>query len=325
MDSRIRGRAGYLLKVILRRMLRHAVCVVAAALAFGCMALAHGEPPSVTPPPVSWYDTARPSGLARFKATPKDETLTRLLTLRSRLRNLKMTWVWEGTDEVMTAFTAEVGGGTIRAESHINWTSPDREHWARIRLDNVGAREFLQVANVQVGARIDTAVSGRMDMRWRGLKMHALRESLDGEADFTLRRGAISHTRILDAFADFSGISALGKFEFDQGTVKATCTKGHVLVDPMELSGPLMKVRARGFSNLETDAMKLRFELWVLADAAKQSVKPEVRAGVGWLRGVAGKNDSGDFLQVPLPFSFEGTLSKPVAVPDFGGRTGTGE
>ena len=308
-------------------MLRRGVCAAAAAaLAIGWAAHARAEaPPAITPPPASYYDTARPSGLARFKATPKDETLTRLLMLRSRLRNLKMTWIWEGTDEVMTAFTAELGGGTIRAESHINWTSPDREHWARIRFENVGAREFLQVGSVQVGARIDTAVSGQMTMRWRGLKLHTLRETLDGEADFTLRRGSISHNRILDAFADFSGISALEKFDFDSGTVKATCTKGHVLVDPMEVSGPLMRVRTRGFTNLETDAMKLRFELWVLADAAKQSVKPEVRGGVGLLRGMAGKNDSGDFLQVPLPFSFEGTLSKPVAVPDFGGSSGASE
>ncbi len=325
MDSRICGRAGFLLNNKFRRMLRKGACVAAGVLAFGWVAIAHGQTPAVTPPPASYYDTARPSGLARFKATPKDETLTRLLTLRSRLRNLKMTWIWEGTDEVMTAFTAELGGGTIRAESHINWTSPDREHWAKIQLDNVGVREFLQVANVQVGARIDTAVSGQMNMRWRGLKLHALRASLDGDAKFTLKPGTISHNRILDAFAEFSGISALSQFNFDQGSIKATCSKGHVLLDPAELNGPLMRTRIRGFSNLETDAMKLRFELWVLADAAKQSVKPEVRGGVGWLRDMAGKTDAGDFFQVPLPFSFEGTLSKPVAVTDFGGQRGASE
>ena len=259
----------------------------------------------------------RPASAQRPRVTPKDETLTRLIRLRSRLRDLDMKWVTVDGDEVMEAFTARLGGGRISADCRINWSKPEQEHRAAITLDNVGASEFLQAADVRVGARINAPVSGRMELKWRGLKVRAMRESLAGTASLDVGKGSISNTRILDAFAEYSGIRALQRFEFDGGVVRATCTAGRVEVDPLDLKGPLMRAVARGSTDLETDAMHLRFELWVLADAARQSVKPEVRAGVAWLREMAGRTAPDDFMRVPLPFSFGGTLQRPAVLLDF--------
>ena len=279
--------------------------------------------PADSPAPSSYYD-ARDRGAApraastpRTLATPKDETLTRLIRLRSRLRDLDMKWVTVDGDEVMEAFTARLGGGSISAECRINWTRPEQEHRAVITLRDVGASEFLQAADVRIGARIDAPVNGRMELRWRGLKVRQMRETLAGTATLEVGKGSISNTRILDAFAEYSGIRALRRFEFDSGVVKATCTDGRVQVDPLDLRGPLMRAVARGHTDLETDAMSLRFDLWVLADAAGQSVKPEVRAGVSWLREMAGRTAPDDFMKVPLPFSFGGTLSRPAVLLDF--------
>jgi hypothetical protein len=297
-----------------------ALCAMALVPQRGGSPLAAGAREGKT---ASAYDipatpAARAPRAPKPALTPGDETLTRLIRLRSRLRNLDMNWVKRDGDDVMDRFTATLGGGRVDAACHINWSRPESDHWAKIRLDHVGVADFLQAADIRLDARIDARISGELDLHWSGLRVRQMRPSLGGKGAFRIHEGAITSTAILDSFADFTEIPALRSFQFTGGTLVAAAQGGRLDVSEFRLAGPSMRVDAKGTVDLDTDDLRVRFNLEVLPALAGQSSRFEVREGVLLMTRLAGKDADKDFVRVPLPFAFAGTLAKPVAVLDLG-------
>ncbi len=255
-----------------------------------------------------------PAAANRGPVAPSDETLTRMIRLRSRLRNLDMKWEDVNGDEVMTAFSANLGGGRVTAESHINWTRPQGAHRARIRLENVRVSDFLNATDIRLDARFDTSISGQLDLSWTGLRMREMRRTLTGGGVFTAGPGTISSTRILDALADFSGIRELRRFDFDTARLDAKAENGRVLVKAFRLRGPYMRTNLKGSVDLESDALAMDLELELNPAVAERSTRIEVREGFGLFTRLAGREGPGEFVEVPLPFSFGGTMAHPRAV-----------
>lgn len=281
-------------------------------------------PPSETRVPLE--ATPNPAALPAGKAAaagvrtpePSDETLSRLLRMRSRLKNLEVDTQWIGGEEITKRFRATMGKGRIAGEGQINWSQPGSRQWARVEVIDADVEEFLHVCDVRFDGKIVAQVSGELNLAWHGMRFREMRATMTGSGKLQMSRGSVSSTRLLDNIARFSGIERLRTFRFERGFVEGTISDGRVTVRRFELQSDDVILRGSGTVTLETGALDARFELAVRPSLAKASSLPEVRAAGGALARLAGSEDR--YISIPLPVSFGGTLERPIPYLDIPGR-----
>jgi uncharacterized protein YhdP len=262
--------------------------------------------------------TPKPAAMPAGKAvragvrTPEasDETLSRLLRMRSRLRNLEVDTRWLNREEITQHFTATMGRGHLVGHGYINWSRPEERQWASVEIIGADVEEFLHVADVRFDGKIRAQVSGQLDLEWNGMRFRQMRASMRGKGRLELSKGNVTATRLLDNIARFSGIDELRTLEFDHGGLQGTIKDGRVEVEEFRLEGRDFRLRGKGTVTLETGALDARFEIAVKPALAKRSRVAQVRAaGEALAKLFGGENQ---FVNVPLPVSFGGTLERPI-------------
>lgn len=262
--------------------------------------------------------TPRPEALPAGKArragvqtpAPSDETLSRLLRMRSRLRHLQVDTRWIDGHEITETFTATMGRGRLEGRGHIDWSSPETRHWARVRVFEADVREFLHVCDVRFDGRIEAAATGELELQWQGMRFRQMRSTMKGAGRLELSPGSVGSTRLLDNIARFSGLDELRVLKFDRGLVEGTIERGIVKVTQFELENRDVRLRGVGTVELETGKLEARFDLWVRPELGQRSRFPEVRLAAQALSQVVSREEP--FVRVPLPVSFGGTLERPV-------------
>lgn len=257
---------------------------------------------------------ALPAGKASLEGVrtpePPDETFSRLLRMRSRLRNLQVDTQWIEGEEITQRFSATMGRGKLIGEGYINWSRPELQHHAKVKVIEADVAEFLHVCDVRFDGRIDSRVTGDLNLAWSGLRFRQMRQSMEGEGKLLMREGQVSSTRLLDNIAKFAGLPQLRSLRFQRGLVEGSVADGKVFVRAFELAGDDFQLRGEGTVTLETGDIDARFRLRVRPALAMHSQLPEVRA-VG--RAAAKLFGSADrLIEVPLPISFGGTLERPI-------------
>jgi hypothetical protein len=265
---------------------------------------------------------AMPAGKAQQAGVrtpePSDETLSSLLRMRSRLRDLKVETRWINGEEITERFTATMGRGRLVGEGRINWTRADDRQWARVDVIDADVAEFLHVCDVRFDGRIEAQVSGRLELEWRGMRFRQMRATMRGSGRLTMSSGQVSSTRLLDNIAKFSGLPELSTLSFERGLVEGTIADGKVTVRTFELDSPDVRLRGQGTVTLESGALDARFGIALRPALAERSQLPEVRAAGQALARLAGGKDR--FITVPLPVSFGGTLERPIPYLDLPGE-----
>ena len=247
----------------------------------------------------------------QVKVPPSDETLTRLVRLRTHLRNLKMDTIHDNGQDLTTAITADIGGGRLVAVSAINWKAPDGPQRARMRVTNVDAAELVRTCDIALQGKITAKASGTLDLKWRGIRFRTIYRTLDGKVSIDIGPGSFSNTKYLDSLASVSGIPELRRIEFDSGRIDATVREGVVTVNSFVLSGKAQKIVCRGTVSLESEEINLHFEVAVARELIERSTNPAVRAAMALVSGVQGKEAKSKFVEIPVPVTFVGTVGKP--------------
>lgn len=280
------------------------------------------SPPTRVPLEATPKPAALPAGKAAAAGVrtpePSDETFSRLLRMRSRLKNLEVDTQWIGGEEITKRFRATMGRGRIAGEGQINWSQPGNRQWARVEVIDADVEEFLHVCDVRFDGKILAQVSGELNLEWNGMRFREMRATMTGGGKLNMSRGSVSSTRLLDNIARFSGIEHLRTFRFERGIVEGTISDGRVTVRRFELQSKDIILRGQGTVTLETGALDARFELAVRPSLAKSSSMPEVRAAGEALARLSGSEDR--FISIPLPVSFGGTLERPIPYLDIPGR-----
>lgn len=284
--------------------------------------------PRVAPAPtrIPLEATPNPGALPAGKAAaekvrtpePSDETLSRLLRMRSRLRNLEVDTHWINGEEITEQFRATMGKGRLMGKGYINWSRPDEWQRAQVEVIDADVEEFLHVCDVRFDGKIAAQVRGQLDLRWQGMRFRQMRATMTGEGKLTMSAGRVSSTKLLDNIARYSGLDELRTFTFERGVVEGTIAHGQVIVRRFELVSRDVIVRGTGTVTLETGALDARFELSVRPVLAKASRLAEVRAAGEALARLAGREDQ--FVTIPLPVSFGGTLERPIPYLDLPGQ-----
>ncbi|MGB9692289.1 MAG: hypothetical protein ACPL7D_08975, partial [Candidatus Sumerlaeaceae bacterium] len=181
------------------------------AVALFAAAAAHAVPssrtasPSQVPLRVPLEATPKPAAMPAGKAvragvrTPEasDETLSRLLRMRSRLRNLEVDTRWLNREEITQHFTATMGRGHLVGHGYINWSRPEERQWASVEIIGADVEEFLHVADVRFDGKIRAQVSGQLDLEWNGMRFRQMRASMRGKGRLELSKGNVTATRLL--------------------------------------------------------------------------------------------------------------------------------
>ncbi len=249
---------------------------------------------------------------------PGDETLSRLLRMRSRLRNLEVDTRWINGEEITQHFRATMGRGRLIGEGYINWSRPEDRQRAYVEVIEADVEEFLHVCDVRFDGRIRAQVSGKLDLEWQGMRFRQMRATMRGDGKLHLSAGTVSATRLLDNIARFSGIDEIRTLNFERGLVEGAVKDGRVEVENFSLEGRDFRLRGKGTVTLETGALDARFEIAVKPSLAKRSRVAEVRAAGEALAKLVGGEDR--FVTVPLPVSFGGTLERPIPYLDVPGQ-----
>ncbi len=257
---------------------------------------------------------ALPAGKAALEGVrtpePADETFSRLLRMRSRLRNLQVDTQWIEGEEITRQFSATMGRGKLVGEGYINWSQPGTGHWAKVKVIEADVAEILHVCDVRFDGRIDSRVSGDLNLEWSGLRFRQMRQSMKGKGKLIMGEGRVSSTRLLDNIAKFAGLPELRTLRFRRGLVEGSIADGKVLVRAFELEGEDFRLRGEGTVTLETGGMDARFRLKVRPALAMRSQSPQVRAVGKAATRLMGSADK--LVEVPLPISFGGTLERPI-------------
>jgi hypothetical protein len=283
--------------------LRVALLPVAICWAMTCHAPLHAE----GGPQASLRSRTK----VQVKQPVSEETLTRLIKFRSRVKNLQMDWRNENGAEIMRSFSGEIGGGRLAATSYINWTRPEVTHTAHAQLSNVDMRDLLHASDVQMDGRCVARLSGVLDFRWQGLRMRAIRSSLEGKAVLTTGQGYVAASEILDSVARISGIPDLRRFDFTEGRFEADVRSGQFHISHFHLNGPLARLTAEGTVDLDTQNMDMRISVSVAESLAGRSSSDTVRAALMLLGRVKSLRESGGFVRIPVVARVGGTLAKP--------------
>ncbi|MCX7626120.1 MAG: AsmA-like C-terminal region-containing protein [Candidatus Sumerlaeaceae bacterium] len=284
---------------------------------------------SQSPPPstrIPLEATPKPAALPAGKAAvvgvrtpePSDETLSRLLRMRSRLKNLEVDTQWIEGEEITRRFRATMGKGRLSGEGQINWSRPGERQWARVDVIDADVEEFLHVCDVRFDGKIIAQVTGQLNLEWHGMRFREMRATMTGGGKLEMSSGSVSSTRLLDNIARLSGIESLRTLRFQRGVVEGTISDGRVTVRRFELQSQDIVLHGSGTVTLETGALDARFELEVRPVLAKSSKLPEVRAAGEAIARFVGSEDR--FVSIPLPVSFGGTLERPIAYLDIPGR-----
>lgn len=246
--------------------------------------------------------------------TQSDETLTKIIRLRSKLKNFKMTWDPASNGNLLTGFTAELGGGRIAAKGSINWLNPQGPHRLNLRLEGVDFKTALTALNMQMDGRIVGRLSGEMDFEWSGLKLRQIKQTATGRVHLTLSEGEASRMTILRTLSGLSGIRELEMIRFTGGEMIAAVRGGRIEVERLVISTPDAEFEGRGWCLLVTEEMLAEFEMSVRPHLAMRSHRPEVRMLGGTLNRVPALRDSDALVRVPVVARFAGTLSNPAPV-----------
>gem|GEM_PF-2269804 len=298
------------------RMLFALVATVALTFSFSLTACGETNPEPVARVPLE--TTPNPNALPAAKArkagvsTPResDETLSRLLRMRSRLKNLQVDTHWLDGQEITRRFTATMGRGRLVGVGRINWSLPDEQQWAVVEVFDADVAEFLHVCDVRFDGKIDARVTGKLRLEWRGMRFYQMRATMTGSGTLAMSEGQVGSTRLLDNIARFSGIDDIRTLQFQRGLVEGTIANGKVLVKKFELEGQDFWLGGTGSVVLETGELDARFQIKVKPALARRSRFPEVRAAGDALSKLAGGENR--FLTVPLPVSFGGNLERPI-------------
>lgn len=261
----------------------------------------------VPPASKSAFKPLRPGG--------SEETLTRFIRMRNRVRNLDLRMHRENGGMVLEGFTGKLGGGEISVDGRVDWSRPEARHRARLTVQNVGTREFLDAFDIVLDGRISTVITGFADLQWNGTKMKAMKRSLDATAELNIGPGYVSNAKVLEYIASVSGIEALRKIEFSRGIMRGHSSNQTLFIDELWLEGPALRARLTGTMDLLTDEIRLRPELAISPELAQSSVRNEVRAGMQVLDTLT-KDRASRLVSVPLPIVFGGTLKKPILMMD---------
>jgi hypothetical protein len=270
----------------------------------------------VSAPPV------RAAAATQISVAPRtassQETLTRYIRLRNRIRNLRVDSHFEGIGGlVLQGFSGELGRGTINVKGNVNWARPDEQQWAKMTLTSVDARSFLDAFDIGMDGRIFASVTGWADLQWRGRHLAAMKKSLVGTAELRIGKGYVENSRVLSAVAEVSGIQALQKLEFSAGKMRGHAAHGTLYVDELDLEAPMLHATLSGTIDLASDQINLRPKFWISPQLANTSTRPELRTAVQFLDGMRETRES-NLVQIPLPIVFTGTIRKPAVRMDTG-------
>ncbi|GIX43905.1 MAG: hypothetical protein KatS3mg130_0313 [Candidatus Sumerlaea sp.] len=273
--------------------------------------------PLVATPNPNAFPNAKAEKAGVATPEPSDETLSRLMRMRSRLQNLRVDTRWIGGEEVTQNFTATVGQGTLRGKGEINWSRPERVHWARVEVSEVDVPAFLHVCDIRFDGKVQARVSGTLDLRWRGMRFRDMRATMEGGGKLHVSSGTVTSTRLLDQVAAFSGLPELRRFEFREGLVIGRIRDGRVDIESIEFRNPDYILRAKGSVRLEDGALDARVELRVRPSLAMRSQLSEVRL-LGVALAAVSQDSPDGMVAIPLPLSFGGTLERPIPYLELG-------
>lgn len=240
-----------------------------------------------------------------------DETLSRMLRLRTRIRGFELRSRSEGGKLVVEGFGGALGSGHIMASGLLDGTNPDGPQHMKLELRDVDVQQFLSAFDIQPLAHVRIGATGAMDFRWEGLKMKALRSTLNGPLDIDIGKGTISHTRILDQLAESTGISELKQLDVESGRVHGEAKEGTIRLEEVTLKGAQLKVTLKGSINAATEQLNAAVSVSAAPDLGAKSQREDVRAAFALLSSADALRDSDGFVKIPLEFVLGGTLSRP--------------
>jgi hypothetical protein len=254
------------------------------------------------------------AAVAPVAITQSDETLTKIIRLRSKLKNFRMTWDPASRGNLLTGFTAELGGGKIVATGRINWLIPRGTHHLHLRLDGVDFKTALTALNMQMDGRVVGRLSGEMEFEWSGLRLREIKQTATGRVRLTLSEGEASRMTILRTLSTMSGIRELETIRFNGGEMTARVRDGRIEVERLIIATPDAEFEGRGWCVLATEEMLAEFEMSVRPSLALRSHRHDVRV-LGGRNGdrMAGlANSAHALVRVPGVARFAGTLSNPA-------------
>ncbi|MBX7247178.1 MAG: AsmA-like C-terminal region-containing protein [Candidatus Sumerlaeaceae bacterium] len=269
-------------------------CVVTLFLAI------HGQSAPAKP-------TASPTAL-----THSDETLTKFIRFRSRLKNFQTKWGNENGDSTLDGFSAELGGGKISGAGKIYWTRPEANQTLRIDVSGVDLRQLLAALNIQVDGHFDTKVSGVLDFQWQGLRLKQIKSTARGKVRLQAAPGYLTDMHILNGIAGLCGMTELRRIDFTNGILEGEVQAGRFQVELVQLTASNMEFAGRGWVDLPTENIDMVIQSSVTPELGETSTQPEVRAALLLLGHSDALRTPRGFIRLPVEAHFTGTLTEPI-------------
>jgi uncharacterized protein involved in outer membrane biogenesis len=246
-----------------------------------------------------------------FKAG--EETLTRYVRLRSRIRGFESDARMTGGQVHLTRFSGELGGGRIDVAGNLDWTRKSGPQSARMQLQNVDSRQMLSAFNLDFDARIVTRVNALVDVQWQGLQMSTLRRTMNGQMEVRAGRGRVDKSTVFDALAGALGIEELRTVDFNSASASGVVKQGVLWFDDAQINGDYVRIRAAGNVDVPSDSIEIEVQASVAPELAQRSVRPEVRAAGALLAQAKSLREPDGFIRIPVAVLLTGTFTRPQA------------
>ena len=244
---------------------------------------------------------------------PGEETLTRYIRIRSRIRSFQSDGHLVGGKVKVTHFSGDLGGGRIQFNGNLDWTNKTGQQTARVTLQNVDSRQFLSAFNLDFDARIVTRVNADVSVKWQGISMPDLRRSMNGSMSMRTGRGRVDKSTVFDALAEATGIQDLRSVDFESCAGDGEVRNGVLYFENARINGDFVRLLAAGKVDVPSDSIEIEVHLAILPELAMRSARADVRTVGALLAQAKSLQDQDGFVQLPVPVYLTGTFTKPHA------------